>query len=361
MKQKVIFAGGGTAGHIEPALAVADALRIKAPEITCEFIGTKSELEQVLIPRRGYELRVIPKVAMPRRISKEFLFFPLNLIKAVFAALKICKGASALVGFGGYVSAASYIAARITSGPIIIHEANAKPGWANRLGRKFSVATAVNFPSLRSSWPESILTGMPIRNEISKVSNLDQKNRKELRSKFLDELGLNPGLPLIAVFGGSQGSRSLNQAVADFLESETSSQVQIIHALGMANVLPDARVNYRPMSYFHDMASVYLAADLLVTRSGAVTCAEIQSTNSSAILVPLPHGNGEQFLNAHELEVEGFAIVVKEKELNENWMERNLSIQLEKARNRSIARNTMHQHAADQIANLVLKSMRDAN
>lgn len=361
MKQKVIFAGGGTAGHIEPALAVADALGAKDPEISCEFIGTNSKLEQTLIPSRGYVLKVIPKVAMPRRVSKEFLTFPVNLIKAILAASKICKGASALVGFGGYVSAASYIAARITSVPIIIHEANAKPGWANRLGRKFAVATAVNFPSLLSIWPSAILSGMPIRNEISKVGNLDQKVRRELRSKFLNELGLNPDLPLVAVFGGSQGSRSLNQAVAEFLQSESSNRVQIIHALGMANVLPEVRENYRPMSYFHDMASIYLAADLLLTRSGAVTCAEIQSTNSSAILVPLPHGNGEQFLNAHELEVEGFAIVVNEAELKENWLERNLSSQLEKARNRSTARNTLHQNAADQIANLVLKSMRVAD
>jgi UDP-N-acetylglucosamine--N-acetylmuramyl-(pentapeptide) pyrophosphoryl-undecaprenol N-acetylglucosamine transferase len=361
LKQRVIFAGGGTAGHIEPALAVADSLRKLAPEIECQFIGTNSGLEKTLVPKRNYQLRVIPKVALPRRISMALLKFPFQFIGAVIAASRICKGASALVGFGGYVSAASYIAAKMNRVPIIIHEANAKPGWANKLGRKLATATAVNFFSISKSWPNSFLTGMPIKREIAALSDLDYDKRLELRSKHLRELRLKPEIPVIAVFGGSQGSKSINTAIADFLTSEKSKQVQIIHALGPLNDLPKGTENYRPMAYFEDMANIYLIANLLVTRSGAVTCAEIQCTNSRAILVPLPHGNGEQMINAKELEGQGFAKIVDETEFSGQWLNENLLNSITTLNEKRIENSKLHVQASEKIAKLILDNMKDAN
>ncbi len=361
MKQRVIFAGGGTAGHIEPALAVADSLRKLAPEIECLFIGTNSGLEKTLVPKRNYQLRIIPKVALPRRISIALLKFPIQFLAAVIAANRICRGASALVGFGGYVSAAGYIAAGINAIPIIVHEANAKPGWANKLGRKLATVTAVNFFSISKSWPNSFLTGMPIKREIADLSDLDYDKRLELRSKHLRELGLKPEIPVIAVFGGSQGSKSINTAIADFLTSEKSKQVQIIHALGPLNDLPAGTENYRPMAYFEDMASIYLIADLLVTRSGAVTCAEIQSTNSRAILVPLPHGNGEQMINARELEGQGFAKIVDETEFSGQWLIENLLNSITTLKEKRIENSKLHVQASEKIAKLILDNMKDAS
>ncbi len=361
MKRRIILAGGGTAGHVEPALAVADALRKLAPDISCQFIGTNSGLEKNLVPRRNYELKTIPKVALPRRISMALFKFPFQFIGAVIAAGRICKGASALVGFGGYVSAASYIAAKINRVPIIIHEANAKPGWANRLGRRLATVTAVNFFSVSNSWSDSVLTGMPIKREIAELSVLDSNKRSHLRSQYLEKLGFRPDLPVVAVFGGSQGSRAINKAIADFLAGKKSNQLQIIHALGPLNDLPPATDNYYPMAYFEDMASIYLIADLLVTRSGAVTCAEIQSTNSRAILVPLPHGNGEQFSNALELEGQGFAKIVNETELSGPWLIENLHKCITELRERSAEINKLHLQAADKIAELVLNCLRDAS
>ena len=361
LKNRIIFAGGGTAGHIEPALAVADALRQQSPEIDCQFLGTNSGLENILVPKRNYELRIIPKVVLPRHISKSLFTFPIQFLSAVLAASRICKGASALVGFGGYVSAAGYIAARINAVPIIIHEANAKPGWANKLGRKLATVTAVNFPSVSKSWSNSVITGMPIRQEIAKLSTLNPEQRLRLRSKYLAELGFQPEIPVVAVFGGSQGSRAINQAIADFLASENANQVQLIHALGPTNSLPPATKNYRPLPYFDDMASIYLISDLLITRSGAVTCAEIQSTNSRAILVPLPHGNGEQFTNARELEVQGFAKILTETEFSGQWLTKNLLNYIVESKVRSTEINKLHLNAAAEIAKMVVDHMRDVS
>jgi len=360
MARRIILAGGGTAGHIEPALAVADSLRKIDSKLELEFLGTSTGLEQLLVPQRGYLLRAIPKVVLPRKISLAAILFPFKFIGGVFKARKIVKGADLLIGFGGYVSATAYLAARLAGVSIALHEANARPGWANRLGRHFAKVVAVNFENVRSDWSGSILTGMPIRKAITEVAHLSETERKKFRELHATTWGFDSSRPIVAIFGGSQGSLQINEAVASYLKNP-DREIQILHAVGSNNPLPAAAPNYLPMAYFHDMASIYLAADLLLTRSGAVTCAEIQSTNSSAILVPLPHGNGEQFLNAHELEEEGFAIVVNEAELKENWLQRNLSSQLEKARSISTARNTLHQNAADQIANLVLKSMRVAD
>lgn len=353
MARRIILAGGGTAGHIEPALAVADSLRKIDSKLELEFLGTSTGLEQLLVPQRGYLLRTIPKVVLPRKISLAAILFPFKLIGGVFKARKIVKGADLLIGFGGYVSATAYLAARLAGVSIALHEANARPGWANRLGRHFAKVVAVNFENVRSDWSGSILTGMPIRKAITEVAHLSETERKKFRELHATTWGFDSSRPIVAIFGGSQGSLQINEAVASYLKNP-DREIQILHAVGSNNPLPPAAPNYLPMAYFHDMASVYGAADLMITRSGAVTCSELMTVARFALLVPLAHGNGEQSENARELVDQGRALLVSNQEFNGDWLVKNLKQVVELARSKRLEASELHLHSADRIAQLAL-------
>lgn len=350
MAHRFIVAGGGTAGHIEPALAVADAIIERDPSAICEFLGTSAGLEKLLVPKRGYRLRTIPKVTLPRRVSLGLIGFPFRLLVAIAVAFREIKGASAIIGFGGYVAAPAYVAALFLRIPIMIHEANAKPGWANRLGRRISSVTAVNFIEVQRSWPGSVLTGMPIRKSLASVLEIsDRANFKRLHA---ETWGFDAQRPIVAIFGGSQGSAHINEVVADFVQE--GSEVQIIHAVGINNPLPESKKNYLPLPYFHDMAAIYGSADLLITRSGAVTCSELSALGKYSILIPLPHGNGEQVDNAKTLVNKGAAMMVMNTDFTASWLKKNLPDAISAAATFSPKLDPMNLRAADRIADLVL-------
>jgi UDP-N-acetylglucosamine--N-acetylmuramyl-(pentapeptide) pyrophosphoryl-undecaprenol N-acetylglucosamine transferase len=353
MAYRVLLAGGGTAGHIEPALAVADALKSKRSDISCEFLGTNGALETLLVPKRGYRLRTIPKVVLPRTLSLQSILFPFQLLRALVLTLSQTKDADLLIGFGGYVSAPAYLAAAMRKIPIVVHEANAKPGWANRLGRSFAKVVAVNFASVQSQWPDAVLTGMPIRQSIASVAEM--KERGQFRKLNFESWGFDPDRPLIAIFGGSQGSRHINEVVAEFIGD--GSDFQIIHAVGVNNPLPEQRSGYLPLPYFHDMAAIYGSADLLITRSGAVTCSELATVGKYSVLIPLPHGNGEQFDNARALVEQGAAMAVPNNEFDALWLRKNLVDALEKARTFQSRDTGLNIHAAERIAELALSAV----
>ncbi|MBU3692156.1 MAG: UDP-N-acetylglucosamine--N-acetylmuramyl-(pentapeptide) pyrophosphoryl-undecaprenol N-acetylglucosamine transferase [Candidatus Nanopelagicaceae bacterium] len=323
----ILFAGGGTAGHIEPALAVADEIRKIRADAKCAFLGTDGALEALLVPKRGYSLHTIKKVVLPRSLDGESFLFPFRLVVSTFQAIKALRGVDLLIGFGGYVAAPAYLAAFLKGVPIVIHEANAKPGWANKLGRGFAKLVAVNFEAVRKQWPGAVLTGMPIRSSLNEVAQI--KDRESFKREHCRTWGLDPKQPLVAIFGGSQGSQYMNGVVAQALPQ--LSGIQIIHAVGMNNQLPDRTESYLPLPYFHDMTAIYGSADLVIARSGAVTCSELASVGKFSILVPLPHGNGEQIDNAKALEGKGAAVMVKNEEFTASWLIQNLSEALVKA------------------------------
>ena len=350
MAHRVLLAGGGTAGHIEPALAVADALTSKRADLTCEFLGTDGALETLLVPKRGYRLRTIPKVVLPRKLSVQLILFPFQLTRSLISALRQLGNADLLIGFGGYVSAPAYLAAALKKIPIVIHEANAKPGWANRLGRHFATVVAVNFEGVRHQWSSAVLTGMPIRQSISSLAQMQDKS--SFRKLHFETWGFDTSKPLVAIFGGSQGSQHINKVIEEF--NAQGSETQIIHAVGVNNKLPEARTGYLPVPYFHDMAAIYGSADLLITRSGAVTCSELATVGKFSILVPLPHGNGEQFDNARALVDQGAAISIPNDEFSAAWLQKNLSGALQQAKNFHSHDSGLNIHAAERIADIAL-------
>lgn len=314
----VLLAGGGTAGHVEPALALADALRRRDQSVAITALGTERGIETQLVPERGYPLELIPAVPLPRKLSPQLFAVPLRLARAnrATAAVITRLRPDVVVGFGGYVSVPAYIAARRRRVPIVVHEANARPGLANRIGARLTAYVATGTPS--ASLPHARYLGIPLRPAIA------QLDRAAERARACRELGLNPELPTLLVFGGSQGARHLNEVLVASAQPLNVAGVQVLHATGplhLADVqrsLPslDARTPYVAVPYLNHMDLGYAAADLAVCRAGAMTCAELAATGLPAAYVPLPHGNGEQALNARPVVDAGGGLLVDDADFN---------------------------------------------
>ena len=322
---RVVLAGGGTAGHISPALALADALRRADPSAALTFLGTERGLETRLVPQRGYELAVIPPVPLPRSLTPRLLTVPGRLAAAIGAAGRVLEEteADALVGFGGYVSTPGYLAARRRRVPIVVHEANPRPGLANRIGARLTRHVFTGNPD--ASLPHARYIGIPLRREITEL------DRRELAGKARAHFGLRPDLPVLLVTGGSQGARSLNQAAAAAAGSILAAGVQLLHVTGpRAEGMPAPEAGERPptgtgpahlvVPYMDRMDLAYAAADLVLCRAGAMTCAEVAAVGLPAAFVPLPHGNGEQRLNAEPIVRAGGGLVVEDSRLTPEWI-----------------------------------------
>ncbi|EHR51911.1 undecaprenyldiphospho-muramoylpentapeptide beta-N-acetylglucosaminyltransferase [Saccharomonospora marina XMU15] len=309
----VVVAGGGTAGHIEPALALADAVKRLRPDANVVALGTPRGLENQLIPARGYGLELVPPVPLPRKPTMELLRLPLKVRDSVKRTRQVLDrvGADVVVGFGGYVALPAYLAARGRI-PIVVHEANKHPGLANKVGARFAARVAVGVRG--TPLPGAEVVGIPLRRTITTL------DRAGLRARARQHFGLDPDVPVLLVFGGSQGARSLNTAVSGAARELADAGVGVLHAHGPKNTLAvrefDGGPAYVPVPYLERMDLAYAAADLVLCRSGAMTVAEVSAVGLPAVFVPLPHGNGEQELNARPAVEAGAALLVEDERLS---------------------------------------------
>ena len=316
----VVLAGGGTAGHIQPALAVGREWKKSHPLDQLIFLGTSSGLETTLVPAANFQLHLIPRVRISRKPSISWLKIPVDLVSAVIESKKIVKDADLVVGFGGYVSAPAYIAAALARVPIVIHEANAKPGWANRLGALFTRHLAVAHPVETGKFSEALLAGLPLRSDVEQAFVSSQSDWGKARAAAKKRLGFSPAAPLVLIMGGSQGSVAINSVIHSCVDFFNQQEISVLHSVGKNNSLPDSKAGYKPVPYVDDMADAYLAADLIIGRSGAVTCSEFRALGRYALFVPLPIGNGEQFVNAASLVADNRAQVVSQKEFTSGYL-----------------------------------------
>ncbi|MEV6446961.1 undecaprenyldiphospho-muramoylpentapeptide beta-N-acetylglucosaminyltransferase [Amycolatopsis sp. NPDC051716] len=309
----VVVAGGGTAGHIEPALALADAVMRLRPDATVVALGTERGLENKLVPARGYPLELIPPVPLPRKPTPELVKLPLKVRDSVRKTREVLErvGADVVVGFGGYVALPAYLAARGRV-PIVVHEANQSPGLANKVGARFArrVAVAVAGTPL----PKAEVVGIPLRRSITTL------DRAALRAEARAHFGLDPDAPTLLVFGGSQGAQSINAAVSGAAKDLADAGVGVLHAHGPKNTLVvqefPGKPAYLPVPYLERMDLAYAAADVAICRSGAMTVAEVTSVGLPAVFVPLPIGNGEQASNARPAVDAGAALMVFDGDLS---------------------------------------------
>lgn len=318
---RVLVAGGHSAGHIEPALNFADALRRLEPSAEITALGTIRGLDTTLIPARGYPLELIPPVPLSRRLNRALLTTPLRLRESVRAAGAVVDrvAAEAVVGFGGYVAMPAYLAARRKGIPVVIHEANARPGVANRVAARltpyvFTASSGVRLPHARP-------IGIPLRPAIATL------DRTALREEARRRFGLDQDAPVLLVTGGSQGAQSINRAVAGAADALRRAGVQVLHIVGPQNtvdVASNAAPRYVVVPFVDQMQYAYAAADFVVCRSGAMTCAELAAVGLPAAFVPLPLRGGEQRLNAEPVAAAGGGIIVDDPNFTAAWLEANL-------------------------------------
>ncbi|HEX5144688.1 MAG TPA: undecaprenyldiphospho-muramoylpentapeptide beta-N-acetylglucosaminyltransferase [Mycobacterium sp.] len=309
----VVLAGGGTAGHIEPALAVADALRALDPQVRITALGTQRGLETRLVPERGYALRLITPVPLPRKLNADLLRLPLRLRRSVAETRGVLDDVAAdvVIGFGGYVAVPAYLAARRRRVPVVIHEANARAGIANKLGARSAVQVLAAVPDCGL---DAEVVGIPVR---ASITGLD---RAALRGQARAHFGFAEDAKVLLVFGGSQGAQSLNRAVSGAATALAARGIAVLHAHGPKNTLelPAPRPGdppYVAVPYLDRMDLAYAAADLAICRSGAMTVAEVSAVGLPAVYVPLPIGNGEQRLNALPVVNAGGGLIVDDADL----------------------------------------------
>ena len=325
--KSVVLAGGGTGGHIYPLLAFADCLRRHDPSIRITCLGTPRGLETDLIPAAGYELRHIPAYQLPRSVNMNLLRTPDRMWRSARAARAILDEvqAEAVVGFGGYVSVPAYLAAWRSKTPLVIHEVNVPPGVANKLGMRFTRHVAVGFahqPQQSEALRKATVTGIPLRTAIAGLDRAAMRERARLH------FGLDPNRPTLFVFGASQGARSINLAMAGAAKALTEAGVQVLHVIGARNedveVPSGLGAPYIRVKFINEMELGYAAADLVLCRGGAMTCAETAAVGLPAVFVPLPYGNGEQRRNALPVVEAGGGLIVDDAELTSQWIEQNV-------------------------------------
>lgn len=310
-----LLAGGGTAGHVNPLLATADRLREREPDAEVLVLGTAEGLEARLVPARGYELVEIPRLPFPRRPNADALRFPARWRESVDRTRSILRdrGVEAVVGFGGYAAAPAYTAAHKERLPLVIHEANARPGIANRLGARYTPYVGTVFPGTRIR--NGRVVGLPLRREIETL------DRFAVRAEARAELGLAPEVPTVLVTGGSLGARRLNEAVSQGIDEILAAGWQVLHITGDRAPVEDPGLErYRILSYCDRMDLALAAADLAISRAGSATVSELAALGIPAIFVPYAVGNGEQALNARESVDAGGALLVPDADFDAEWV-----------------------------------------
>ena len=308
---RVILAGGGTAGHVNPLLAVAEELQrshgVMAEDIV--VVGTREGLESRLVPDAGLSLHTLARLPFPRKLSLlAVAFFP-RFVFATLQALRMLSRhkADVVAGFGGYASAPVYVAAWLRKTPLVIHEANAVPGFANLLGARFTRQVLTAFPTPK--FPSSRVIGMPMKRTITHPDS--PLSPATARTHF----GLKPQTKTLLVTGGSQGATRINETIASLASVLTQAGWQVLHIVGGANTVPaDMPQGYRGMNYCDRMDLALASATAVISRAGAATVSEIQVLHLPAIFVPYPVGNGEQARNASESVACGAAMIVPDHE-----------------------------------------------
>lgn len=314
-----LLAGGGTAGHVNPLLALAEFIKETEPESKVLVLGTAEGLEARLVPARGFELITIERLPFPRKPSAYALKFPVKFSRAVKQTRELIRNrkVDVVVGFGGYASTPAYSAAKKEKVPYVIHEANAKPGLANIFGARGATAVAVTFAG--TPIRDAQVTGMPLRKEIT------QLNRAELQQPARSHFGLDPSKATLLITGGSLGARAINEALSAAAEEFIAANIQVLHIWGGLTKVRDPGVaGYKVIEYCDRMDLAFAASTLIVSRAGSTAVSEIAGLAIPAVFVPYRSGNGEQRKNANDIVVSGGALLREDAELTSEWITETL-------------------------------------
>ena len=329
---KVIIAAAGTAGHINPGIAIANKIKEEEKDSQIIFIGTERGLEQDLVPRAGYELKTIDAYGLSKQISIQNLKRMCKTIKGIGMAKKIVRDfkPDIVIGTGGYICGAVVLAAAKNNVPVVLHESNSFPGKAIKMMAKKANTVLVSFEDAKkriTKCKNVVLTGTPV-----KIKKQDYSINKKM--EIIKSLGLSEAKPIVLIFGGSQGAQKINEAIIDIIKNKLNKNYQIIWGTGpkqydiIKSQLQKININIEKIEdtkivpYIYNMEEVENVADVIVARSGAMTITEISNLGKPSILIPLPNvSNDHQMYNAKVLENIGAAKILlndtlKGEELN---------------------------------------------
>lgn len=364
-KKRIIISGGGTGGHIYPAVAIADALkkRLDDPEIL--FIGAKGRMEMEKVPSAGYPIEGLWISGIQRKLSMKNLSFPFKLISSLWKARKIMRRfrPDVAIGTGGYASGPMLRVASRKGIPSLIQEQNSYPGITNRILSKTVDRICVAFEGMEKYFPKEKIriTGNPVRQDIIELSN----KKKEAGEHF----ELKEKLRTILVIGGSQGARSINRCIGGHLEDILQNEVQIIWQCGPAfhslatNIVEtlgsSERLRVKLHAFISRMDLAYAAADLVISRAGAIAISELCIAGKPLILVPLPYAaEDHQTRNAKALTEKDAAILIKDDELDEKLVQELEKLLKDPSRQERMKKNILDlakPDATDKIADEVVK------
>ena len=311
---RIVFAAGGTGGHLFPAISIAEEIKKIDSAAEFLFVGTRGKIEERIVPEHGYPLRTIWISGVARSFHARNFLVPVKIIVSLMQSLSLIRNfhPHVVVGTGGYVTGPVLFAASLLGIPTVIQEQNVSPGLTNRLLARWAKMAYLAFEASAAHFPTDItkVTGNPIRRTIGSV---------ERESATYEQFGLHPELKTIFVMGGSQGAQAINRMVVDALKDlePFHQQLQIIHQTGKADY-KEVKEHYRssPLKhvvqpYFDPIEVVYSLADLMVCRAGGMTISEITACGIPAIFIPLPTAAGDhQRLNAQAVADRGAGIVL---------------------------------------------------
>lgn len=324
---KVIIAAAGTAGHINPGIAIANKIKQEEKDSEIIFLGTTRGLENDLVPRAGYELKTIDAYGLSKKISIDNLKKLYKTKKGIGEAKKIVREfkPDVVIGTGGYICGAAVLAAHHNNIPVVLHESNAFPGKAVRMLSSMADSVLVSFEDAKERLPKAkrvVYTGTPVK--IKKIDYTIQE-----KDDIIKNIGLSMLKPIVLIFGGSQGAQKINEAIIQIVQEKLNANYQVIWATGPKqydiikeklendNKNINNLENMKILPYIYNMEEIMNVSDVIVARSGAMTITEISNLGKPSILIPLPNVSGDhQLYNAKVLENVGAAKIILNDKLD---------------------------------------------
>ena len=325
---KIIISGGGTGGHIYPAVAVAQELQKRIPDVDILFIGASDRMEMEKVPKAGYKIVGLWISGLQRSLSAKNILFPLKVIHSVWKSLQILKTfkPDAAIGFGGYASGAMLYAATMKKIPSVIHEANSYAGITNKILKDRVETICVAYDKMERFFPENkiVKTGNPVRKDLMNVQSF--------RNDAITFFNLDPHKKTVLVIGGSLGARTINESILNGLKKIEDAGLQIIWQTGKNFKGPQSTVDSRQLTakifpFIYEMNLAYAAADVVVSRAGALSIAELAQVKKPVILVPSPNvAEDHQTKNAMALVDREAAIIVRDIDAKNTLVEAVISL-----------------------------------
>ena len=345
----IIISGGGTGGHIFPAISIAKEIIKRHTKAKIQFIGAKNRMEMTRVPKEGFPIFGINIAGFQRKAFFKNISLPIKILLSLFQVHRFLRKQKpdAVIGTGGYVSGPTLFMAQLMGIPTIIQEQNSLAGWTNRILGKKAKVICVAYYGMEKFFPlnKIQLTGNPVRNEIAEIGSTDSESEKSIAAK--NKLGFNPKYPLILVLGGSQGAKEINRAIEKNYKEWNQNNIQILWQSGdryynnlLDKISQTEFILIKP--FLNDMTLAYLGADLVISRAGAGTISELCCVGAASILIPSPNvSEDHQTRNAKNLSELNAALFIDEKNAINNIRNMVLEVVFNHAKLKSLRSNIL--------------------